>query len=131
MGGRQESSGVRTHRFSSPTTTPNPQKNITSYVHFVKTRTTQPLLPPLFFFSFSRRGQPLAWFPFVLELRGGSGFLKLRLRRPRELGDRAFRMGVPGRKSQYASPSCNCKGIIVVNRNRKREPPCFAYAQLS
>jgi len=126
--------------------------------------------------------------------------ISLRLRRPRELGNRAFlktlpeerastdpfkaqataRVGRPGlsegtpeRKSQYApppffrigrynkpdvgeeagvlvswttglllraylskrlktkDPSCNCKGIIVIIRNRKRKPSCFAYAQLS
>ena len=48
---------------------------------------TLPLL--LYFLIFSRRGEPLPGFPFWFFVAGP--VVKLRLRRPRELGDRALR----------------------------------------
>jgi hypothetical protein len=89
--------GARIFKFCGQTSGHNdfsrsPDQYIYLIIYRNKPATTHQLPFNFFFFSFfSRRGEPLSWFPFVLELRFRSGWQKLRLRRPRELGDRAFR----------------------------------------
>ena len=50
----------------------------------------QNLTPEILSFVAPFRKLDLSWFPFDLELRLGPVGKNLRLRRPRELGDRAF-----------------------------------------
>ncbi len=58
--------------------------------------------------------------------------VKFRLRRPRELGDRALRQAAlpPLKKELTVPPSCLVKEILF-SYAIEREPPCFAHAQLS
>ena len=74
----------------------------------------------LFFFFFSRRGEPLPGFPFWCFVAGP--VVKLRLRRPRELGDRAFRTvaSPPPEERAGCTPQLLSKRNIVITRNRKR-----------
>ena len=78
---------------------------------------TQPKHPPTFLFSFFyffffQAGEPLPGFPFWCFVEGP--VVNLRLRRPRELGDRAFRMvaSPPNEERAIVPPSCLAKEIL-------------------
>ncbi len=76
--------------------------------------------PSFFFFFFSGGENPCLVFPFWCFVAGP--VVNLRLRRPRELGDRAFRTAAspPLKKALDVLPQLLSNGNVVLIRNRKR-----------
>ena len=95
---------------------PSPSSSLLSSIYLTKYHNenkTKTPFPSTFHFSFlffflifSRRGEPLPGFPFWCFVAGP--VVKLRLRRPRELGDRALWMA----KELDVPPSCLAKEIL-------------------
>ena len=97
---------------------PSPSPSLLSAIYLPKYKTEDTAKTPShFFFSFFsffffRRGEPLPGFPFWCFVEGP--VVNLRLRRPRELGDRAFRMvaSPPNEERAIVPPSCLAKEIL-------------------